>query len=323
MKNLRLLEFAVALERHRSFARAAESMRVTQPTLSRGIATLESDLGARLFDRSTRRVQPTAVGRAFLERAEALLHQASRLSELTGDHDGSLTGNLVVGAGPYALECSVLSAVARLARLHPALRIRIVEGAWRDLPGALLGGTLDLVVMEASVLVDDHRLMVEALPRHRGCLVCRADHPLAQRKGIAFEDLEPYPLVGVPMTRDIGPAMGRTTRLMDVDYVSGDLKPHIVTTSLHAMIELVLLTDGVGLYPTSLLRDHRRAHQLAVLDTRLDLPSTGYGIATAINGTPSPAVLAFMQVLREVEHEKINGQATAAATGRPRMRRRR
>lgn len=323
MKDLRLLEFAVALDRHRSFARAADSMRVTQPTLSRGIATLESKLGTRLFDRSTRRVHPTAIGRAFLERADALLHQAARLSELTGRHDGSLTGNLAVGAGPYALECGVLSAVARLARLHPALQIRIAEGAWRDLPGALLGGALDVVVMEASVLADDHRLTIEALPRHAGCLVCRADHPLAQRKGLAFEDLEPYPLVGVPMTRDIGPAMGRTTRLLDVDYVSGDLKPHIVTTSLHAMIEVVLLTDGVALYPMSLLRNHHRAGQLAVLDTELELPSTGYGIATATNGTPSPAVLAFMQVLREVEHEKNNGQVIAAAPGRPRKRRRR
>lgn len=323
MNDLRLLEFAVALDRHRSFARAAESMRVTQPTLSRGIAALEASLGARLFDRSTRRVQPTAVGVEFLERAGSLLRQATQLRELTQHHVGSLTGELAVGSGPYPLECSVLTAVARLTQRHPALRVRVIEGPWRDLPGALLAGQVDLVVMETMVLVGDHRLRIEPLPRHSGCLVCRVGHPLAQLERVAYEDLQAYPLIGVRITREIGPALGRSARLLIVDYASGDLMPHVVTTSLHAMIGLVLLTDGVCLYPVSLLRRHPQANRLTVLTTDLELPSTNYGIVTAKSRTPSPAALAFVQVLREVENEKVNGQATAAAPGRPRLRRRR
>ena len=50
--NIRLLEYVVALDEHRSFRRAAEAMRVTQPAFSRGVAALEASLGARLFDRS-------------------------------------------------------------------------------------------------------------------------------------------------------------------------------------------------------------------------------------------------------------------------------
>ena len=80
MKDLRLLEFAVALDRQRSFGRAAESMRVTQPRFSRGIAALEADLGVRLFDRSTRHVRPTPAGTVFLERATALLANARWVS---------------------------------------------------------------------------------------------------------------------------------------------------------------------------------------------------------------------------------------------------
>lgn len=321
MKDLRLLEFAIAVDRYRNFARAAESMRVTQPTLSRGIAALEARLGARLFDRSTRRVQPTPVGKEFLERAESLLQQAAQLNKLTERHGETLTGILAVGSGPYPLECSVLTAVTRLARLHPALRIRVTEGPWRDLPGALLAGLVDVVVMETMVLAGDHRLNVEPLPRHSGRLVCRVDHPLTKLKTVTHADLGPYPLVGVAMTREIAPTMGGSTRLLDVDYVSGDLVPYIVTTSLHAMIELVLHTDGVALYPASLLGRNERADRLVTLNTELDLPSTSYGIVTAKSRTPSLAALAFMQVLREVEHEQINGKGMTVAPGRIRRKR--
>lgn len=325
MKDLRLLEFAIALGRHRNFARAARTLYVTQPTLSRGIASLEASLGVRLFDRTTRHVVPTRIGSAFLEHADALLRQAAQLIELAGHQSESLNGHLVVGSGPFPLECSVLIAVARLTRLHPALRIRVTEGAWRDLPGALLSGSVEVAVMEVSVLMDDHRLRVEPLPRHCGCLVCRTGHPLTKLKRVTQEDLEPYPFVGIPITREIGTTIGQPSRMLEVDHASGDLTPLIVTTSLHAMIELVQATDGVGLYPISLLRKESMAGRLAVLDTNLKLPSTGYGIATLRSRTPSAAALAFMQVLREVEQEHVDRQqaVTMPAQARPKGRRQR
>lgn len=319
MKDLRLLEFAVALNRHRNFARAADSLGVTQPTFSRGIAALEASLGARLFERSTRRVDPTPVGRVLLERAESLLLEAKGLSDLATLESGALSGQLIVASGPYPLECSVLRAVARIARQHPQLRIRVIEGAWRELPGALLQGSVDLLVMETSILADDHRLQVEALPRHPGSLLCRADHPLTRLPRVRLEDLEPYPLVGVPITREIGPQIGRARRLMNIDHASGDLTPHIVTTSLHAMREIVLRTDGVAIYPRTQLGDDLGKGRLATLKTDLELPSTGYGIATLRGRRQSPAALAFMQALRDVENEQIGGDgASSPVRSRPR-----
>lgn len=319
MKDLRLLEFAIALDRHRSFARAADSLGVTQPTFSRGIAALEASLGARLFERSTRRVEPTPVGRVLLERAESLLLEAKGLSALAALESGALSGQLIVASGPYALECSVLRAVAQVAGQHPRLRIRVIEGAWRELPGLLLQGSVDLLVMEASVLADDHRLQVEALPRHPGTLLCRAGHPLTHLRRVGVEDLEPYPLVGVPMTRAIGPQIGRARRLMSIDHASGDLTPHIVTTSLHAMREIVLRTDGVAVYPRMPLGDAPDKKRFATLKTDVELPSTGYGIATLRDRKPSPAALAFMQALRDVENELVGGDG-ASATVRSRQR---
>lgn len=315
MKDLRLVEYAVALGRHRNFARAAESLRVTQPTFSRGIAALEKSIGARLFERSTRHVEPTAIGQAFLERADALLEQAAMLRELADTQKPSLTGQLIIGSGPFALEISVLPAIARLMALHPKLRIRIVEGAWRQLPGMLLLGSVDVAVVEASTFASDHRVDLELLPRHQGCLMCRPGHPLSRLPCVTFEDLEHYPLVGISMTRDVRSRMGKTLRLLSVDHLTGDVLPQIATTSLRAMSEIVQRTDGVALSPRSALEADLRAGRLVLLETDFKIPSTAYGTAT-LRGRGQPrAVIEFMQILRELEQARTDEPDVAPKPG--------
>lgn len=303
MNSLRFVEFAVALARHRNFARAAESMRVTQPTFSRGIAALEKELGARLFDRSTRRVEPTSAGLVFLERADAILAEAARLSDSIRDHSQLMSGQLTIGAGPYPLELSVIPALVRLANQHPMLRIRLIEGPWREFLGKLLSGTADLIIMEASHLADDHRLQVEPLPGHSGVLVCRPGHPLAGRPKVSMAELDPYPLVGVPIAREIRRRIGHAPGRLDVDHLTGDVSPHITVTSIASMRRIVGSTDGIGICPLAQVQVDLDARRLVVLVADFDLPSTAYGIVWLRGRSVSPAALAFLQILREVEME--------------------
>ena len=303
MKDLRLVEYAIALARQRNFARAAEAMNVTQPTFSRGIAALEKELGARLFDRTTRRVEPTSAGLVFLERADAVVAEAARLGESIRDYSALLSGQLVIGAGPYPVELSVVPALARLATRHPTLCIRLIEGPWREFLGKLLSGTTDLVVMEASFLADDHRLHVELLPCHRGVLFCRPEHPLAGRPNLARADLDPYPLVGVPMLRELRQRLGQAAGRLDVDPLSGDIMPHITVTSISSMREIVMRTDGIGLCASQQIERELAARRLNTLDVDFELPSSGYGIVSLRGRSMSPAARTFVQILREVEAE--------------------
>jgi DNA-binding transcriptional LysR family regulator len=318
MIDLRLVEFAVALDKYRNFARAAQSMRVTQPTFSRGIAALEATLGARLFERSTRRVEPTPTGLAFLERAERILQDAVRLGQLSNDHDSGLNGQLTVGSGPYALEVGVLPALARLTAQHPRLRIRVIEGAWRELPPLLLLGSVDVIVVEASIFGEDHRVQVEPLPQHRGCLVCRKGHPLTRLRRVSIDDLDPYPLAGITMRRTFALQVGQTLRKLDVDPRSGDLTPGIATSSLRAMREIVLRSDAIGIDLLSLVRAGGDPGSLVILPTDFEIPSTGYGIVKLRGRTLSTAAVAFMQILRDVEREQVDGRPPAHAPNRTR-----
>lgn len=322
MKNLRLVEYAVALGRHRNFARAAASLGVTQPTFSRGIAALEKSIGARLFERTTRRVELTATGQAFLERANALLEQAASLSQLTDSNALSLTGQLNIASGPYPLEISVLPAVARLAALHPKLRMRVIEGAWKELPGMLLMGSVEVLVIESSVFTNDSRADVELLPRHQAVLVCRSGHPLSRLPRVTLEDLERYPLAGITMGRDLRRRLGNMFHMLNVDPLNGDILPQIATTSLKAMREIVRRTDGVALCPRGPLEADLRAGRLIQLESNIDLPSTAYGMATLRGHSLSSAARAFMQTLREVEQELTEQQTAVTSPGRPRSPRR-
>lgn len=75
---LRLLRHALALARHGNFARAAGALNLTQPSMSRSIAALESLLGVPLFDRTNKGITPTAFGRILLECGEAVLQREAR-----------------------------------------------------------------------------------------------------------------------------------------------------------------------------------------------------------------------------------------------------
>jgi DNA-binding transcriptional LysR family regulator len=320
MKDLHFIECAVALGRHRSFARAAESMHISQPTFSRSIAALEKNLGVRLFNRSTRRVEPTPVGHAFLERAELLLEEAARLYDLVPRDGGTLTGQLNIASGPYPLVCSVLEAVARLAKAHPELNVEVTEGAWRDLPAFLLHGTVDLLVIEATIFAGDHRVEVELLPTHHGCLVCRPGHPLASLPRVTLADIGPYPLVGITLTREIGPLTSKTLPKLRVDRLTGDLIPQIVTTSLYATSAILLRTDGIGIYPVSMMRGATRPAPLIELHADFELPSTAYGIVWLRGRKQSPASRAFIETLCEVEAEAEGDPKDAASAAQHRTR---
>ena len=304
MKDLRLLEFVVALGRHRHFARAARALAVSQPTLSRGLARLERDLGVKLFERTTRSVEPTALGLAFLDRAALVLRDAASLGDLGAAGDELHPGHVTVGAGPYALELSVLPAVARLTERHPRLGIRIIEGHWRALPDLLLQGTLDFAVMYGMLFTEDRRFDVEPLPRLQGRLVCRAGHPLPRLRRVSAADVEPYPLVGPSMSggaqRMMGDKFFPHTGTFAIDALTGDVIPRIMTTSMYTAREVIKGSDGIGLFVDSQVREDVAAGKLVILETEFPVSSTAFAMVWRRDHRLTPAATRLMEAIREV-----------------------
>ena len=167
--DLSALQAFTEVARTGSFSEAAEALFLTQPAVSKRIAVLENELGARLFDRIGRRVAPTEAGTALLPRARRLLNDAADLKRLIADLEGSIGGTLIMATSHHI----------GLHRLPPVLRQFV-----SDYPDVML----DIRFMDSeaackSVLSGELQLAIVTLP------------PTGELEKIAVTKVWPDPLV--------------------------------------------------------------------------------------------------------------------------------
>lgn len=140
---LQQLEYILAVNQFRHFAKAAEYCRVTQPTLSTMIQKLEEELDTRIFDRSQQPVCPTPVGIHIIEQAQNILVQANRIKNIIEEEKHSLTGTFKLGILPTVAPYLLPRFFPQLMKKYPDLDIRVVEMKTNDIKKALQTGEID------------------------------------------------------------------------------------------------------------------------------------------------------------------------------------
>ena len=140
---LQQLEYILAVNQFRHFAKAAEYCRVTQPTLSDMIQKLEEELDTRIFDRSQQPVCPTPVGIHIIEQAQNILVQANRIKNIIEEEKHSLTGTFKLGILPTVAPYLLPRFFPQLMKKYPDLDIRVVEMKTNDIKKALQTGEID------------------------------------------------------------------------------------------------------------------------------------------------------------------------------------
>lgn len=140
---LQQLEYILAVNQFRHFAKAAEYCRVTQPTLSAMIQKLEEELDTRIFDRSQQPVCPTPVGIHIIEQAQNILVQANRIKNIIEEEKHSLTGTFKLGILPTVAPYLLPRFFPQLMKKYSDLDIRVVEMKTNDIKKALQTGEID------------------------------------------------------------------------------------------------------------------------------------------------------------------------------------
>ena len=140
---LQQLEYILAVNQFRHFAKAAEYCRVTQPTLSAMIQKLEEELDTRIFDRSQQPVCPTPVGILIIEQAQKILVQANRIKNIIEEEKHSLTGTFKLGILPTVAPYLLPRFFPQLMKKYPDLDIRVIEMKTNDIKKALQTGEID------------------------------------------------------------------------------------------------------------------------------------------------------------------------------------
>jgi len=246
---LHQLRYFTVLAEELHFGRAAQRLAITQPPLSGAIKALEDELGAPLFERSSKRVTLTPAGMALRAEAQHVLERMDRATAVVRAAADGLHGRLEIGITSSLLYREPPQIVQRFKATMPAVEILLRELSTAQQIDELLRGQLDVGFVNAVTvppqlaslaLADDH--FVCCLPQH---------HPMATHRPVPLAQLADEPFV--MFTREVAPA--NYDNVLAVLSQVG-IHPRLVHAARQWLTVIAMVAHGLGiaLVPASLTR---------------------------------------------------------------------
>lgn len=192
------MRYVIAVAETNSFTRAAEQCLVVQSALSHQIGRLERELGARLFERTTRRVRLTPAGEAFLPAARQCLEAAERAAAEVAAAVGEVRGRLAVGLIPTVTAVDIPAALRDFRHRYPHVRISLRVGASDELAEQVRQGALDVAFLGLPTTARPRGLASHELARDRLVAVVAPGHPLAGAPSVDLRRLASEVFVDFP-----------------------------------------------------------------------------------------------------------------------------
>jgi DNA-binding transcriptional LysR family regulator len=246
--DLRQLEHFVTVAAEQNFTRAALRLHIVQSGLSASIRTLEEELGAALFIRTTRRVDLTSTGRAFLVEARRVLAAAQDarqvVDQMQGLHRGTLSIGMIQALTPLI---DIADVLGRFRAACPNVEIHVVSGGTLPLIEGVRSGELDLAFIQlvGSLPTGMTTWMLACEPL---VVVCAPWHRLAGQRNVALSDLVSETFV------DLHPDWG-TRQLIDRSFAEHRLtrRTGFEVNDLLTQLDLVAHGLGIALMPRAVI----------------------------------------------------------------------
>jgi DNA-binding transcriptional LysR family regulator len=288
---LRHLEHFVAVAEERNFTRAARRLHLVQSALSVSVRSLERELGAPLFERTTREVRLTDAGRVLLPEARRTLDAAASARAAVLDAQAGLRGALRLGMMQVIRLIDVGAMIARFHRERPLVDIQPVTapGGSAELISDVRRGVLDAAFVAVSA-PEQPGLTSTTLATEPVMLACLPEHPLASRAAVAVGELADEPLV------DFARGWGTRTVTDHLFAMAGVERPGGIEVS-DGSVHAALVRAGLGLavLPESLIADAG----LTAVPLR---PAVTFSVAFVVSAErpPSPVTRAFADLVAAV-----------------------
>lgn len=297
---MRQLKYFIEIAQRGSFSRAAKSLAIAQPALSRQIRLLEESLGAPLLYRNGRGVMMTAAGEIFLSHAREVLDRVGRAERDIAALRGTPRGEVVLGLPPSVSAVMLRRIVVAVAEQYPLINLHVREGFSGAVAEWLLAGKVDLAIIyehHQPQSAQSERLLVEELP----LVHCPS---LALPSTITSADLASIPLVL--------PAKPHGLRLIVEKRVSeqgGTLNVRFEMDSLLTMKELAM--DGVAATILPVGSVTREVQQKLLMVTPIVSPKITriMTLATASSRPLENTHRAVIRIIRETA-EKVQSGTT-------------
>jgi LysR family transcriptional regulator, carnitine catabolism transcriptional activator len=225
----RQLRAFVALYEQRSFTRAAAASHLSQPAFSALIRQLEETLGARLFDRSTRHVEPNAEGREFEASARRVLAEFDTALGGMRDRAERRRGRVSIALLPSLAADWLPQVLAGFRSAHPGIELAVADVLSEPCIERVRSGQADFAL--AATRAETPELRAELFCSDDFHLVCPAGHPLAKQRDPRPRDLAPWPFIHLSRTSSVR------------QYIDAATHPH----PLAAVLEVDQLATVAGM----------------------------------------------------------------------------
>jgi LysR family carnitine catabolism transcriptional activator len=300
----RQFEILIAAAESESFSAAAHRLGISQPSLSESIRRIEREIGARLFERTTRSLELTDQGRAAAAVAREAVRDFKRALERLASSTRERQGRITIAALP-SIACAALPvALVAFQREHPAVEIAVHDVQHERALLLVTEGVADLAVTIKPAQHGD--LVFEEIASDVAHLVCRSDDPLARRKQVRWRDLSGLAFIGITRISSV-------RRLTDAAFVHAEIaiEPRYEVEQIPSAVALVEAGLGITALP-SLTFSMFKGRNLAVrplLEPRL---RRNVGFVTVAGRTLPKHCNALMRAVRQGLLHELRAQKLRA-----------
>ncbi|XKM14415.1 LysR family transcriptional regulator [Orbaceae bacterium ac157xtp] len=236
--SIKQLRAFMALAETENFTRASEKVNLSQPAFSALIATLEKEIGYRLFDRDTRKVQLNSEGLHFIEIARNMISSyENSVNEIKARAKGE-DGKVTLAMLPSIAVQWVPELLAKFNKLNPNINIQLMDTQWDRCLQSIINHTADLALTAGTPVLNE--LSSEVLFADNFYLICHKDHPLTQQKFVQLSDLEQHPFIAFSQGTSIRIYTDQLTQFYNINPV---LEVRLLTT----MMGLIASNFGVSI----------------------------------------------------------------------------
>jgi DNA-binding transcriptional LysR family regulator len=290
---LRELHVLLAVAQTRSMVRAADSLAISQPVISKTISDLEHALGVRLLDRTARGIEPTEYGRAFINCGTVVFDELRRGVQAIEFLTDPTFGEVRIGGAAPFIDEMIPAVIARLAKQYPRIEFHVTESDTPTLCELLRGRKLDLVIGRTSIAFGED-LVSDPLFEDRMFVVAGTNNRWSRHRTIELAAIVDEPWVMPEADNLIWPIIEEGFRAADVGLPA----PQVVSNSMAIRTRLVESGRFLTILPGSTLHFGAQRLRMKVLPVVLPTEARPVQVVTLRNRTPNPIAKVFTDELR-------------------------
>jgi DNA-binding transcriptional LysR family regulator len=297
--NVRKLTYFLAILDQGSIRRAAEQLKMTQPTLSQALASLEEELGVKLLNRSRSGISLTVVGRVVELRAREILSDVARLHEEVSEIQTLSKGEVRLGIASIVAPSVVTTMISRSLRERPGVKIAVKRGGSDELWRKVASGELDVALARMPKRDAIIELATRKLRDDPYVIWANRDHPLTEQQSIQPEDLRRYPWVFSSEWQFTFPEMNAVLE----SFGGPSLKPAVDSADMEVAAALMSHGPFLSIWPKSCFFDTMIAGRFTSFPLPKKLPACEIGLVWRARREPSPATKIVIRELASIFSE--------------------